>query len=182
VWLLTRPQTEKWGHGKGLTFLYQVDTPCCGDGYPWWELHSWPWVIRPKLKPAVLQRLTKENIMRIRAKNPHSDHWVTSAHTADELAQTSWATKADQKKTSWESEHKTLTLTTKVQVLTQLMSFLQQTRIKPKTKGCLLFSLAERVSVMTPAGYEPSQAKPSRFQIYHLNHLAQCQLKQLCIW
>ncbi len=30
-------------HDKDLTFLYQVDTPPCGDGYLWWESHSQPW-------------------------------------------------------------------------------------------------------------------------------------------
>ena len=45
-------------------------------------------------------------------------------------------------------------------------------QVEPATKGCLLFSQAGRASVMTPAEFEPTGAKPSRFQIYCLNHSA----------
>jgi hypothetical protein len=42
--------------------------------------------------------------------------------------------------------------------------------VEPATKGCLLFSQAERASGMLLTGFELNYAKPSRFQIYHLNH------------
>jgi hypothetical protein len=44
--------------------------------------------------------------------------------------------------------------------------------VEPTTKSCLLFSQARRASEMLIKGFELNCAKPSRFQTYHLNHLA----------
>jgi hypothetical protein len=112
--------------------------------------------------------------------------------------------KADQKKTTWESQHKTLTLTTELQVLTNQLSYkgrpkekhpenhtirpstltlntelkvltklascLHQMGVELTTKGCCMFSQAERASVTRsnlnrPVSWLSSSALSDKFYL-----------------
>jgi hypothetical protein len=82
------------------------------------------------------------------------------------------------RKTSQELHHKTLTMTTELQVLKKLMSCLHQMGAEVAIKAYLLFSQAERASVTTLADLNLDGQSPVDFESTALTTQPQCQLTE----